>query len=202
MTMHHPAMEAGRQRRYVPNLWDAFAFGLLFGGLVLIVHGGHDALAPLATLEASPLSLDPALLPEYALRTTMRMLAAIVASLVFTFVYGALAAKCRRAEMVLIPLLDILQSVPVLGFLSFTVVGFMALFPGQRTLSSIGQRLSKTFSGGSIPVISARWPPAEIPVSTILVVSKLCCLALRSIHRNAQRQSSTAAGAREFRPRR
>jgi len=131
MTMHHPAMEAGRQRRYVPNLWDAFAFGLLFGGLVLIVHGGHDALAPLATLEASPLSLDPALLPEYALRTTMRMLAAIVASLVFTFVYGALAAKCRRAEMVLIPLLDILQSVPVLGFLSFTVVGFMALFPGQ-----------------------------------------------------------------------
>ncbi|MEJ6783753.1 ABC transporter permease [Aminobacter sp. Piv2-1] len=131
MTMHHPAMEAGRRHRYVPNLWDAFAFGLLFGGLILLVHGGHDTLAPIVSLEASPVSLDPARLPEYALRTTMRMLAAIVASLVFTFAYGALAAKSRRAEMVLIPLLDILQSVPVLGFLSFTVVGFMALFPGR-----------------------------------------------------------------------
>ena len=47
----------------------------------------------------------------------MRMLLAIVCSIVFTFVYAALAAKSRRAEMVLIPLLDILQSVPILGFL-------------------------------------------------------------------------------------
>lgn len=131
MTMHHPALEAGRRRRYIPNLWDALAFGLLFGCLILIVQGGRDTLAPLTTLDQTPISLDPAMLPEYALRTTMRMLAAIVASLIFTFAYGALAAKSRRAEMVLIPLLDILQSVPVLGFLSFTVVGFMALFPGQ-----------------------------------------------------------------------
>lgn len=131
MTMHHPALEAGRRRRYVPNLWDALAFGLLFGTLILIIQGGRDTLAPLAALDQAPISLDPAMLPEYALRTTMRMLAAIVASLVFTFAYGALAAKSRRAEMVLIPLLDILQSVPVLGFLSFTVVGFMALFPGR-----------------------------------------------------------------------
>jgi NitT/TauT family transport system permease protein len=129
--MHHPAMEAGRRHRYAPNLWDAFAFGLLFGGLILLVHGGRDMLVPLTNLQTSPVSLDPAMLPEYALQTTMRMLVAIVASLVFTFLYGALAAKSRRAEMVLIPLLDILQSVPVLGFLSFTVVGFMALFPGQ-----------------------------------------------------------------------
>lgn len=131
MTMHHPALEAGQRRRYIPNLWDALAFGLLFGCLILIVRGGRDTLAPLTTLDQTPISLDPAMLPEYALRTTMRMLAAIVASLIFTFAYGALAAKSRRAEMVLIPLLDILQSVPVLGFLSFTVVGFMALFPGQ-----------------------------------------------------------------------
>ncbi len=131
MAMQHPAMEAGGRRRYLPNLWDAFAFGLLFISLILIVRGGHDTLAPLATLQQHPVSIDPANLPEYALRTTMRMLAAIVASLVFTFAYGALAAKSRRAEMVLIPLLDILQSVPVLGFLSFTVVGFMSLFPGQ-----------------------------------------------------------------------
>lgn len=131
MTLHHPALEAGRARRYVPNLWDALAFGLVFGALILIIQGGRATLAPLTALEQTPISLDPSMLPEYALRTTMRMLAAIVASLVFTLAYGALAAKSRRAEMVLIPLLDILQSVPVLGFLSFTVVGFMALFPGQ-----------------------------------------------------------------------
>ncbi len=61
----------------------------------------------------------------------MRMLLAIVCSIVFTFVYAALAAKSRRAEMVLIPLLDILQSVPILGFLTFTVVFFLNLFPGS-----------------------------------------------------------------------
>ena len=61
----------------------------------------------------------------------MRMLLAIVCSVVFTFVYAALAAKSRRAEMVLIPLLDILQSVPILGFLTFTVVFFLNLFPGR-----------------------------------------------------------------------
>ncbi|HVV95282.1 MAG TPA: ABC transporter permease subunit [Hyphomicrobiales bacterium] len=131
MTMSHPALAAGASRRYAPNFWDLFAFGLLFGGLILVIHGGHETLAPLGSLKTSPVSLDPARLPEYALRTTMRMLAAMVASLVFTFLYGTLAAKSRRAEMVLIPLLDILQSVPVLGFLSFTVVGFMALVPGS-----------------------------------------------------------------------
>ncbi|MFG1256128.1 ABC transporter permease subunit [Xanthobacter flavus] len=131
MTMQHPALEAGRRRRFAPNLWDALAFGLLFGALILIVHGGRGTLVPLAALNQTPVSLDPAQLPEYALRTTLRMLAAILASLVFTFLYGALAAKSRRAEMVLIPMLDILQSVPVLGFLSFTVVGFMSLFPGK-----------------------------------------------------------------------
>ena len=131
MTMHHPAMAAGQRHRFAPNLWDAFAFGLIFGSLTLILHGGQETMAPLEALNASPLSLDVSMLPEYALRTTLRMFAAIIASLVFTFVYGALAAKSRRAELVLIPLLDILQSVPVLGFLSFTVAGFMALFPGK-----------------------------------------------------------------------
>ena len=70
-------------------------------------------------------------LPYYALRTTLRMFVAIAASLVFTFTYATIAAKSRRAEIVLIPLLDILQSVPILGFLSFTVTFFLGLFPGS-----------------------------------------------------------------------
>jgi NitT/TauT family transport system permease protein len=77
------------------------------------------------------ISLSPAALPLYALRTTMRMLVALVASLVFTFTYATLAAKSRRAEMLLIPLLDVLQSVPILGYLSFTVFFFVSLFPNN-----------------------------------------------------------------------
>jgi NitT/TauT family transport system permease protein len=114
-----------------PNIWDAVALILVIGAMVLIVYGGEQTTAPLSTLNIAPVSLDPANLPAYALRTTLRMLLAIVCSIIFTFIYAALAAKSRRAEMVLIPLLDILQSVPILGFLTFTVVFFMNLFPGR-----------------------------------------------------------------------
>ena len=114
-----------------PNVWDVVALILVIGAMVLIVYGGEQTTLPLSALDASPVSLDPANLPFYALRTTMRMLLAIVCSIIFTFVYATLAAKSRRAEMVLIPLLDILQSVPILGFLTFTVVFFLNLFPGQ-----------------------------------------------------------------------
>jgi NitT/TauT family transport system permease protein len=114
-----------------PNIWDLVALLLLIGAMVLIVYGGKQTIMPLSELEHTPVSLDPRNLPFYALRTTMRMLLAIVCSTVFTFIYAALAAKSRRAEIVLIPLLDILQSVPILGFLTFTVIFFMNLFPGQ-----------------------------------------------------------------------
>ena len=118
-------------RRLVPSFWDLPAFALLLGAFLLVAQAGRETLQPLSSIALSPISLDPTALPHYALLTTLRMLGAILASLAFALTYGALAAKSRRAEMVLVPLLDILQSVPVLGFLSFTVAGFMALFPGQ-----------------------------------------------------------------------
>ena len=74
---------------------------------------------------------DPASLPYAAARSLLRMFAALAASVVFTFVYAYAAAKSRRLERVLIPALDILQSVPVLGFLTVAVTGFIALFPGS-----------------------------------------------------------------------
>src|ERR1700751_825794 len=114
-----------------PNIWDFVALILVVGAMVLIVYGGAQTTAPLSTLDIAPVSLDPANLPLYALRTTLRMLLAIVWSLIFTFIYALIAAKSRRAEMVMIPLLDILQSVPILGFLTFTVVFFLNLFPGK-----------------------------------------------------------------------
>jgi NitT/TauT family transport system permease protein len=114
-----------------PNIWDLVALILVVGVMVLLVYGGEQTTLPLSALDVTPVSLEPVNLPLYALRTTMRMLLAIVCSTIFTFVYSALAAKSRRAEMVLLPLLDILQSVPILGFLTFTVVFFLNLFPGQ-----------------------------------------------------------------------
>src|SRR5690349_3306036 len=118
-------------RGFIPNRWDLVAFPLIFGLLVLSALGARESLAPLETLKEPAVTLDPWNLPEYALRTTLRMLAAMAASLLFTFTYGTLAAKSRRAELVLVPILDILQSVPVLGYISFTVVFFMSLFPGR-----------------------------------------------------------------------
>ncbi|WP_175918222.1 ABC transporter permease [Burkholderia pyrrocinia] len=117
--------------RVLPNRWDAIAFPLIICLLAMAIVGFHETMAPIGVLQTQKISLDPSNLPEYALRTTLRMLAAMVASLVFTLVYGTLAAKSRRAGMVLIPILDILQSVPVLGYISFTVTFFLALFPGR-----------------------------------------------------------------------
>src|SRR5882757_5521109 len=100
--------------------------------LWLVVHLISGANVPW-TVERAPstVSTDPANLPYYAARSLLRMFVALGLSLVFTFVYATAAARLRRAEKVLIPLLDILQSVPVLGFLSVTVTGFIALFPGS-----------------------------------------------------------------------
>lgn len=118
-------------RRLLPNRWDFVAFPLIIGLIVVAGVGVHQTWAPLSDIGTTPVSLDPAELPWYALRTTLRMLTAMIASIVFTLTYGTLAAKSRRAEKVLVPILDILQSVPVLGYISFTVTFFLALFPGR-----------------------------------------------------------------------
>jgi NitT/TauT family transport system permease protein len=115
-----------------PSWADLIAFLLLAAAAILIVRGGADMSQSLAQLQTTPVTLDPARLPEYALRTTLRMFLALGASLVFTFTVATLAAKSRKAEMVIVPALDILQSVPVLGFLTFTVTFFMGLFPGRQ----------------------------------------------------------------------
>lgn len=116
---------AGRAKISDPGGLSAVV--LILAVITVLALGIRETFAPVSSLK--PISLDPALLPDYAVRTVLRMLAAMVASLVFTLVYGTLAARSRRAEVVLLPLLDILQSVPVLGYLSFTVVFFVKLAP-------------------------------------------------------------------------
>ncbi|EJZ57419.1 ABC transporter permease subunit [Pseudomonas sp. MWU12-2115] len=118
-------------RRLLPNRWDLIAMPLVIGFLLFFSITARETWAPIATLQSEVISLDPSNLPEYAMRTTLRMLAAMVAALVFTLLYGTLAAKSRRAEKLLVPVLDILQSVPVLGYISFTVTFFLLMFPGR-----------------------------------------------------------------------
>jgi len=124
----HPALT---ERRRLPNVWDAAAILCVIAVLIGVAHEAQGTFVRITAPEALTVTLDPANLPAYAVRTTMRMFAALLASLLFTFTYATAAAKSRRAALILIPILDILQSVPILGFLTFTVVFFMSLFPGR-----------------------------------------------------------------------
>ncbi len=107
------------------------AFILVFAFFVYLAQAAHGLTGSLAHLEATPISLAPSALVGYAARTGLRMLIALLFSLIFTFTYATLAAKSRRAEVLLVPLLDFLQSVPILGFISVTVVFFLSLAPGR-----------------------------------------------------------------------
>jgi NitT/TauT family transport system permease protein len=118
-------------RRLLPSGWDVLAAVLVVGFLVAFADVSRFLVHPLSSISGNYLKLDPADLPGYALRTALRMLIAMGASLVFTFTYATWAAKNPRAGSLLVPLLDILQSVPILGFLSVTVVWFLSLSPGR-----------------------------------------------------------------------
>ena len=118
------------KNRFVPGGWDVLAFVLVFALFIYVAGAAHGLAGSLSGLEATPISLAPGALVGYAARTALRMLIAMLASIVFTFTYATLAAKSRRAEIVLVPLLDILQSLPILGF-SITIVFFLSLTPGR-----------------------------------------------------------------------
>lgn len=114
--------------RYI-NRWDLLLLILFFSILFFLGWAGSQMATPYQLGEQIPISLNPSYLPFYAVRTVLRMFVALFFSIVFTFTVGLLAAKSRRAEQVIIPAIDILQSIPVLSFLSITVTGFIRLFP-------------------------------------------------------------------------
>ena len=123
-----------------PEALRRFPFGLadvavILGTLVLLALVARIGAGTLVSFQPPDIvpgiDLNPRNLPYYAGRSTLRMFIALFWSTVFTLVYGYIAAHNRRAERIMVPLLDILQSVPVLGFLSITVTGFIALFPGS-----------------------------------------------------------------------
>ncbi|MGW3181177.1 ABC transporter permease [Kitasatospora sp. NPDC001119] len=124
-----PARTASRLggRVWVDLVVAAAVLVLLYLGLRL----GQGGTLRFSTARDAAVDTDPARLPYDALRSLLRMFTALAVSVVFTFGYAYAAARSRRLERVLIPALDILQSVPVLAFLSVAVSGFLALFPGS-----------------------------------------------------------------------
>src|ERR1700733_6278551 len=129
MRVNVPISVGGWARLF--SRWDILAVLLILGLLLFLGEASRHLFEPLTELQKQPTSLDPANPPEYAARTTLRMLIAMALSLIFTFTYATLAAKNKQAERLLVPILDILQSVPILGFISVTVVFFMAIAPGR-----------------------------------------------------------------------
>lgn len=119
------------QKWPIPNQWDVFALLLVAAALILLSWGASHMSGQFHINDKIAISLHPSALPGYALRSFLRMLIALSCSLVFTFTFGTWAAKSPAAAKIIIPLIDILQSVPVLGFLSITVVGFIVLFKGS-----------------------------------------------------------------------
>jgi NitT/TauT family transport system permease protein len=115
------------------DLFLIAALAALVGGVVILAQRWS---APMRA--ATPIDLDPLALPGYTLLSLSRGFAAYLLSLLFTMVYGTVAAHSRRAEKVMIPLLDIGQGIPVLGFLPGLVLGMVALFPR----SNIGLELA------------------------------------------------------------
>ena len=123
-------MTVHRSRLY-PNSWDICALLFVLVLITSLAFVAKQMATPYELGQTIPISLNPAVLPLYAARTVVRMLIALCFSLLFTLTVATWAAKSRRAEKILIPMIDVLQSVPILGFLSVTVAGFIGLFPGS-----------------------------------------------------------------------
>ena len=114
-----------------PNRWDWLLLPLVLALVAVAAYGAMQMARPFVLGQSTPISLDIIALPYYLLRTILRMFAALACSLLFSFVFAAVAAKYRAAEKLMIPLLDILQSVPILGFQAIAIAPFIALFPGS-----------------------------------------------------------------------
>ncbi|MBI5167922.1 MAG: ABC transporter permease subunit [Candidatus Eisenbacteria bacterium] len=129
---------------------------LVLAGFAGVVFGALDVLgqwsAPLRL--TAPIDLSPWALPNAALHSLSRGIIAYAFSLLFTLAYGTWAARDASARRILLPLLDVLQSVPVLGFMPGVVLTLVALFPHRNAgleLASIlliftGQAWNMTFS--------------------------------------------------------
>ena len=117
------------------------ADGVVLLSIVILMYAGLTLATQFITQPASAeqISLSPGALPGYALYSLGRMLAAYILSILFTMFYGRMAAYNRRAERVLLPLLDVLQSVPILSFLPVVLISLSTVMP-HRIAAEIASR--------------------------------------------------------------
>src|SRR5438128_1048432 len=118
-------------KRSYANYWDLIALVLVSSVIAVLGWGATHMSVPYHLGQPIPVDIDPSALPYYALRTTLRLFIGLACSLIFTFIFATWAAKSRHAERIIIPMIDVLQSVPILGFLSITIVAFITLFPNS-----------------------------------------------------------------------
>ncbi len=170
--LRNPFMTAYKARLY-PNYWDIIALLFALGVIAVLAWTAKQMSVPYHLGQVIPISLDPHNLPGYALRTVSRMLLALFVSLLFTFVFGTWAAKSKRAERIIIPIIDVLQSVPMLGFLSVTIVAFIELFPG----SLLGPECAAIFG----IFTSQAWNMALGFYQTVRICSQLNCKKRRDM---------------------
>jgi NitT/TauT family transport system permease protein len=97
--------------------------------VVVLYLGAQLALATPAVVQGPNINLDPSALPYYALLSFGRMLAAYILSITFSIAYGYAAARSKSAERWLLPILDILQSIPILSFLPIVLLSLTAVLP-------------------------------------------------------------------------
>jgi len=115
---------------------------IVLAGLALfyaLMSMSHSWMAPVNAQEH--ISLNPSALPRYAMYSILRIVFAYLLSLAFALVYGYIAAYNRKAERFMIPLLDTLQSIPVLSFLPAVMVSMVALFPTRQLGVELGSIL-------------------------------------------------------------
>jgi len=115
---------------------------IVFGGMGLfysLIAFARYWAGPVNT--TAEISLYPTALPKYALFSVLRIAVAYVFSFAFTLVYGYIAAYNRRAERFMVPLLDTLQSIPVLSFLPGVMISMVALFPSRQLGVELGSVL-------------------------------------------------------------
>lgn len=131
MSFIRSTVKTAYKARMYPNYWDMLALVFVLAFVAFFAWTATQMATPYKIGQVIPLSLDPVYLPFYAARTVFRMLIALMVSLLFTFTFATWAAKSRRAEKIIIPVIDVLQSVPPLGYLSVVIAGFIGLFPGS-----------------------------------------------------------------------
>lgn len=114
-----------------PNRWDWALLPLVLALIVLFAYAAMQMSRPFVVGEVLDISLDPSNLPYYLLRTILRMFTALFFSLLFSLAFASIAVKFKTAEKFMVPMLDVLQSVPILSFEAIMIAPFIALFPGN-----------------------------------------------------------------------